>query len=159
ADDRSEQAHPREWFLERRAGAYKAYFEHMPLRHSMVPLGSQMRIYEQVAFGNLIRFHLIDDRQYRAHQPCTPPDPGGSAIVEEWAERVGPRLKMLGDAQEPWPQPSLDRSRARWNVIAQQTLMAQLDRKVGPGQQFWTDGWDGYPLARRRLLDFIGNRK
>ena len=49
----------------------------------------------------------------------------------------------------------LDRSRARWNVLAQQTLMAQLDRKPGPGQPFWTDGWDGYPAARRRLLDFL----
>src|SRR2546428_625044 len=50
-------------------------------------------------------------------------------------------------------------ARARWNVIAQQTLMAQLDRKPGPGQQFWTDGWDGYPAARRRLLDYLGQRK
>jgi len=159
ADDRSEQAHPREWFLERRAGAYKAYFEHMPLRHYMVPLGSQMRLYDQVAFGNLIRFHLIDDRQYRSHQPCTPPGRGGSAVVEECAERLDQRLTMLGEVQEHWLQTGLDRSRTRWNVIAQQTLMAQLDRKVGPGQQFWTDGWDGYPLARRRLLDFVGNRK
>jgi alkaline phosphatase D len=44
-------------------------------------------------------------------------------------------------------------------VLAQQTLMAQLDRKVGPGQAFWTDGWDGYPLARRRLLDFLATKK
>jgi alkaline phosphatase D len=66
---------------------------------------------------------------------------------------------MLGDVQEQWLQTSLDRSRARWNVIAQQTLMAQLDRKLGPGQQFWTDGWDGYPAARRRLLDYLGTRK
>jgi alkaline phosphatase D len=66
---------------------------------------------------------------------------------------------MLGDVQERWLETGLDRSRARWNVIAQQTLMAQLDRKPGPGQQFWTDGWDGYPLARRRLLDYLGARR
>jgi alkaline phosphatase D len=35
----------------------------------------------------------------------------------------------------------------------QQTLMAQLDRKAGEGQNFWTDGWDGYPAARRKLLE------
>ncbi len=46
-----------------------------------------------------------------------------------------------------------------WNILAQQTLMAQLDRKLGPGRQFWTDGWDGYPAARRRLLEFVGSRK
>jgi len=66
---------------------------------------------------------------------------------------------MLGGAQESWLQAGLDRSPARWNVLAQQTLMAQLDRKPGPGQLFWTDGWDGYPAARRRLLDYLGRRK
>jgi alkaline phosphatase D len=30
--------------------------------------------------------------------------------------------------------------------------MAQNDRMAGPGQSFWTDGWDGYPNARTRLL-------
>jgi alkaline phosphatase D len=66
---------------------------------------------------------------------------------------------MLGEAQERWFAAGLDRTTARWNVIGQQTLMAQLDRKPGPGQQFWTDGWDGYPAARRRLLEYLGQRK
>ena len=44
----------------------------------------------------------------------------------------------------------LGRSTARWNVIAQQTLMAQRSSIASPGRarQFWTDGWDGYPAAR-----------
>ena len=159
ADDRSEQNHPREWYLRRRAGAYKAYYEHMPLRRQMVPLGPEMRLYHRVAFGNLVQFHLVDDRQYRSHQPCVAPGRGGSAVVEDCAERLDPKLTMLGEVQERWLETGLDRSRARWNVIAQQTLMAQLDRKPGPGQQFWTDGWDGYPVARRRLLDYLGQRK
>jgi alkaline phosphatase D len=159
ADDRSEQNHPREWYLQRRAGAYKAYYEHMPLRRQMVPLGSQMRLFHRVAFGNLAQFHLLDDRQYRSHQPCVAPGRGGSAVVEDCAERLDPKLTMLGEVQERWLETGLDRSRARWNVLAQQTLMAQLDRKPGPGQQFWTDGWDGYPVARRRLLDHLGKRK
>jgi alkaline phosphatase D len=66
---------------------------------------------------------------------------------------------MLGATQEQWLATGLDRSRARWNVLAQQTLMAQLDVKPGPGQRFWTDGWDGYPVARRRLLESLGQRK
>jgi alkaline phosphatase D len=61
--------------------------------------------------------------------------------------------------QERWLETGLDHSRASWNVIAQQTLMAQVDLKPGPGQRFWTDGWDGYPAARRRLLDYLGQRK
>jgi alkaline phosphatase D len=159
ADDRSEQNHPREWFLRRRAGAYKAYYEHMPLRRTMVPLGPEMLLYHRVGFGGLVNFHLIDDRQYRSHQPCVGAGRGGSAVVEDCAERLDPGLTMLGPTQERWLETSLDRSRTRWNVIGQQTLMAQLDRKPGPGQQFWTDGWDGYPVARRRLLDYLGTRK
>jgi alkaline phosphatase D len=80
-------------------------------------------------------------------------------VVEACAERLDPRRTMLGEAQEAWLHAGLDRSRARWNVIAQETLMAQLDRKPGPGERFWTDGWDGYPAARRRLLEYLGRRR
>jgi alkaline phosphatase D len=160
ADDRSQFAHPREWYLHRRAGAYKAYYEHMPLRRQMVPLGPQMRLYHGVAFGSLAQFHLLDDRQYRSYQPCTAPGRGGSSVVgDDCAERLDPRLSLLGETQERWLETSLDRSRARWNVIGQQTIMAQIDRTPGEGRQFWTDGWDGYPQARRRLLDYVSRRK
>jgi alkaline phosphatase D len=161
ADDRSEQAHPREWYLARRAGAYKAYYEHMPLRRQMVPLGPHMRLHHRAGFGDLVQFHLLDDRQYRSPQPCPPRGRGGgSAVVgAECGERLDPRLTMLGEVQERWLETGLDRVRTRWNVIAQQTLMAQVDRKPGDGQQLWTDGWDGYPAARRRLLEYLGQRK
>ena len=159
ADDRSEQLHPREWFLARRAAAYRAYYEHMPLRRHMVPLGPQARLYHRVSFGDLAQLHLIDDRQYRSPQPCAPPGRGGSVVIEECADRLDTRLTILGETQERWLEAELDHSRARWNVIGQQTLMAQLDRKPGPGAQFWTDGWDGYPVARRRLLEYLGKRK
>ena len=159
ANDRSEDLHAPEWFLQRRAAAYKAYYEHMPLRRQMVPFGPHMRIFTRVSFGRLAQIHLLDDRQYRSPQPCAAPGRGGANVVEDCAERLDPRLTMLGGAQESWLQAGLDRSPARWNVLAQQTLMAQLDRKPGPGQLFWTDGWDGYPAARRRLLDYLGRRK
>jgi alkaline phosphatase D len=50
-------------------------------------------------------------------------------------------------------------SRARWNVLAQQTLMSRADSKSGPGEAWWTDGWDGYPQARRRLLESVRQAK
>jgi len=159
ANDRSEHLDTPEWFLERRAAAYRAYYEHMPLRRSMVPFGPHMRIFARVSFGRLAQIHLLDDRQYRSPQPCAASGRGGANVVEDCAERLDTRLTMLGNDQESWLQAGLDRSPARWNVLAQQTLMAQLDRKPGPGQLFWTDGWDGYPAARRRLLDYLGRRK
>jgi alkaline phosphatase D len=159
ADDRSEELDAREWFLARRAAAYQAYYEHMPLRRGAVPFGPHMRIFTRVGYGGLAEFYVLDDRQYRSHQVCPRPGRGGSAVVEDCAARLDPRLTLLGDAQERWLMGSLERSRARWNVLAQQTLMAQLDRKVGQGQSFWTDGWDGYPAARRRLLQFLEQKK
>ena len=159
ANDRSEHLDTPEWFLERRAAAYRAYYEHMPLRRHMVPFGPHMRLFTRVAFGRLAQFHMLDDRQYRSPQPCPPPGRGGANVVEDCEARLDPRLTILGDAQERWLLAGLDRSPARWNVIGQQTLMAQLDRKPGPGRQVWTDGWDGYPAARRRLLDALGQRK
>ena len=37
--------------------------------------------------------------------------------------------------------------------------MAQLDVQPGEGQRFWTDAWDGYPAARRRLLESMAARR
>src|SRR5262249_30872408 len=159
ADAREEALHPPRWVLARRAAAYRAYYEHMPLRRQMVPFGPDMRLYGRAAFGDLAQFHIVDDRQYRSHQPCVPPGRGGSAVVEDCADRLSPALTMLGPVQEAWLAAGFERSRARWNVLAQQTLMAQCDRKPGPGQRFWTDGWDGYPVARRRLLESIARSK
>jgi alkaline phosphatase D len=159
ADDRSQHLNDPQWFLARRAAAYQAYYEHMPLRREALPLGPHMRLFTRVGYGDLVDFHMLDDRQHRSHQPCARPGRGGSNVVEDCAARLDPRLTLLGDIQERWLTANLARSRARWNVIAQQTLMAQLDRKIGPGQSFWTDGWDGYPAARRRLLEFLGAKK
>ncbi len=45
-----------------------------------------------------------------------------------------------------------------WKLIGQSLLMAEL--RQGPdGESFWSDGWDGYPAARERLLGFIAHRQ
>lgn len=141
-------------FLKRRAAAYQAYYEHMPLPHWARPRGPDMRIYARASFGNLVMFHVLDGRQYRAPQPCPRPGRGGGHVVEECLERRDPRT-YLGAQQEQWLYAGLSASRARWNVIAQQTLMAQLNRSTDGGQAFHTDGWDGYPAARANLLRHV----
>ncbi len=161
ANDRSQYLDPPEFFLERRAAAYRAYYEHMPLPKSMQPRGPDMRIYTRADFGALAAFHVLDDRQYRSHQVCPRPGRGGSNVVPaaDCPERLDPRLTLLGAAQEKWLFEGMTRPNARWNVIAQQTMMAQLDRTPGEGQSFWTDGWDGYPKARERLLRFLAEKR
>ena len=154
ANDRSQHLDDPQVFLERRAAAYRAYYEHMPLPKSMQPHGPDMRIYSRAQFGALAAFHMLDDRQYRSYQVCPRAGRGGSNVVSAAAcpELFDPALTLLGPEQEKWLREGLAASRARWNVIAQQTLMAQVDRTPGEGQSFWTDGWDGYPAARARLL-------
>jgi len=153
AADRPEDGMARERFLARRAAAYRAYYEHMPLPARMRPDGPFMRIYTQLGWGRLVRFYVLDDRQYRRWQVC-PRRAGGSNVVDPARCRHidDPARSMLGRRQEAWLAQAFARSQARWNVIAQQTLMAQLDRRPGEGRRFWTDGWDGYPAARRKLL-------
>jgi alkaline phosphatase D len=158
ADDRPEDGMPREQFLERRAAAYRAYYEHMPLPQRMRPRGPDMRIYTSVDWGALARFCLLDDRQYRSWHACPRPGRrGGSNTVdiEDCPRLFRPGRSMLGRAQERWLEGSLEKSPARWNLLAQQTPMAQFDQKPGPGRRAWTDGWDGYPEARRRILEFV----
>jgi alkaline phosphatase D len=161
ADDRSENNDAREWFLARRAAAYKAWYEHMPAPREMVPHGPYARIYNRASFGALASFFVLDARQYRSHQVCPRPGRGGSNTLEvaECAGFSDPKRTMLGAAQEQWLEAQLAASRARWNFIVQQTPMAQFDQKPGPGRSAWTDGWDGYPVSRKRILDFVSSRK
>ena len=162
ADDRPEDGMDKERFLLRRAAAYRAFYEHMPLPERMQPRGPDLRLYTQLGWGQLARFFVLDDRQYRSWQACPRPNRrGGSNTVDidKCDSLADPGRSMLGRTQERWLEKSLGESRSRWNLLAQQTTMAQFDQKPGPGRRAWTDGWDGYPAARRRLLDFLHERK
>ena len=160
ANDRAEDGTPRAQFLERRAAAYRAFYEHQPLPARMRPNGPDMRIYTRFDWGALASFFVLDGRQYRDPQAC-PTRAGGSTTLDpaKCAEIDRPERSMLGAAQEAWLDSELAATQARWNVIAQQTLMARFDRGSGARSRVWTDGWDGYPAARRRLLGSVAARK
>lgn len=143
-------------FATRRAAAYQAFYEHMPLR--LAPAGGlgELRIYQRYDWGQLARLHVLDDRQYRAVHACQPQGRGGSSSVTRACKALrDPSRSMLGAAQEAWLGQGLASSRARWNIVAQQTPMAQssqLPLDTPGGGRFWNDGWDGYPAARERLF-------
>ncbi len=156
ANDRGGDGMTGERFLARRAAAYRAYYEHMPLPARMRPHGPDMRIYTQFAWGSLARFFLVDDRQYRALQVC-PRYSGGSNVIDDrkCPARTEPQRTMLGAAQEAWLARAFAESRAQWNVLAQQTLMARFGAVRDGARRYWTDGWDGYPAARKKLLESV----
>ncbi|MCM5570273.1 alkaline phosphatase D family protein [Burkholderiaceae bacterium FT117] len=159
ANDRAQDLDPA--FLARRAAAYRAYFEHMPLRPAACPDGASMRMYDRHRFGRLAEFMVLDDRQHRSHQACPRPGRGGSNVVDVAGcpELRDPARSMLGAGQERWLDRCFAESRGRWNLIAQQTLFARADGRPGPGETAWTDGWDGYPAARQRLIDAMRSRR
>ena len=66
AGDFDERDTPPELFLLRRAAAYQAYYETMPLRASALPSGNHMRMYRRLQFGNLIDLSVLDTRQWRS---------------------------------------------------------------------------------------------
>ena len=155
AADRAGELFPTEWFLARRAAAYKAWYEHMPVPRFMVPAGPHARIYTRAVYGNLATFYMVDDRQYRSHQACPRPGQAGGNSVDPaaCAELADPKRTLLGAMQENWLEGGLGASRSRWNVLAQQTLMSEFNRAESGGKSVYTDGWDGYPAARRRLVE------
>jgi len=147
-------------FREQRAAAYRAYWEHMPFPKSRRPIGPDMRIYGRTDWGSLACIHAIDDRQYRDVQVCPKPGRGGSNTVRlrDCPELLNPQRTLLGAAQERWLADSWDLQR-RWNLLAQQTLMARFTWTDPEQATYWTDGWDGYAPARRRLLQTVAERK
>ncbi len=146
-------------FARRRAAAYQAYWEHMPLRMNQRPTGRNLEhLYGQLRFGQLADIYLLDGRQYRSKQGCPRPGMGGANFVPVCPGVGGADRSMLGQQQEAWLDRSLRRARRSWNIVAQTTLVAPVDRRPGPGTFVWTDGWDGYPAARKRLTSRLAMR-
>jgi alkaline phosphatase D len=160
ADQWSETFDDPQKFLLRRAAAYQAFYEHMPVRPSLSrPHGPDMRVYDRFAFGDLVAFSVLDGRQYRSREACyAPPNHGGGHQETDAScpERRDPTRSYLGLAQEQWLYDGLAKSTARWNVIAQDVLMAELRERDEKNEvAFWTDDWNGYPASRTRLLTHI----
>jgi alkaline phosphatase D len=140
-------------FRDRRARAYQAYYEHMPLRRAQMPKGPDMLLYRRAAWGRLAEFAILDARQYRSDQPC------GDGNQPPCPEALAQTQTLLGDAQEQWLYATLDKSPAQWNVLAQQVMMARVDRKAGDAIAYSMDQWPGYEANRQRMLKYFAERK
>ena len=83
-------------FANRRAAAYQAYYEHMPLRRmtregkdSLTLNGSgqvtNIVLYRQISYGNLAQFCVLDTRQFRSYWACANQ---GALIEDNCTERT-----------------------------------------------------------------------
>jgi alkaline phosphatase D len=143
---------PHDEFLRRRAAAYRAHYEWMPMPKTCIPEGPNARIYRELSFGPLADFLVLDGRQYRSDQPC------GDNTKPPCAEFLDERT-MLGAPQEQWLDRKLRASRSQWNIIANQVRMTVVDQTPGPEVSYNMDAWTGYETARRRITSSIQNAK
>ena len=148
----SERGELSQEFLARRTDAYRAYYEHLPLRRLSAPIGDSMQLYRHNLWGSLASFFVLDARQYRTPQPC------GRGTRPQCEGALDPRGTMLGAAQQSWLTDGLRRSTARWNMLAQQVMMARVDWSAGPEEGFPMDHWSGYEAARTELLRVFAER-
>ena len=143
-----------EEFAVRRAAAYQAYYEHQPLRLPQKPHGPDCAMYRRLTYGDLARFDVLDTRQYRS--PQANDDKAGPRD----AELTDPNRVLMGKPQLEWFEKGMAESPAKWNVVAQQIVMAQTASVNAKGERIYgKDSWDGYPAERARVLNFLHDAK
>jgi len=149
-DPDSESRTPAE-LLERRAAAYRAWWEHMPVRFAP-PEGPDLRIHRNLDVGALARIHLLDTRQYRTALEC---EDAVSSVGARCDTSFDPATTVLGAEQEAWLADGLAEGDRVWDVIGNQIVLHQW--RFGPGDDaiFNLDQWDGYPEARNRMADAL----
>lgn len=145
AGDEPEKPEERDGFLDRRAAAFRAYYEHMPLRRTSVPNGPDLRLFRRIGWGRLANFHMLDTRQYRTDQ----------ANGDGWKPREGgyddPDRTLTGGEQEEWLIDGFRSSRARWDVLGQQVFFGGRRNATEAEETVSMDSWDGYPASRDRV--------
>ena len=136
-----------------RGPRFQAYWEHMPLRKARAPVGQRdPDLTAARSYGDLATFHVMDTRQFRSDQAC------GDGNRAGCDDRSNPARTITGAAQEQWLYDGLQQSPAKWQILAQQVFMAQMDNTNGAGERYNMDAWDGYKVSRDKLLDFIDTR-
>jgi alkaline phosphatase D len=117
-----------------------------------------LRVWRQVAIGDLVDLFLIDTRTVR-DQPVEGP------------EDLDPARTQLGHAQREWLFRGLTASAARWRLLGNSSVLGQIWHEtlrtiaheplavvklIGPdGNGPDVDQWDGYPVERRLLLELL----
>jgi alkaline phosphatase D len=133
-------------FRLRKAAAFQAWYEHMPLRRAQAPSGADIIAYRRFGYGDLATLDVLDTRQFRTDQPC-------GDLFRDCAAAREPHRTMLGFEQERWLHQGFREHRRTWRVLAQQVLMAQLDRHPDPMiVETNIDKWDGAVAGRDRLF-------
>ncbi|HCM1363180.1 TPA: alkaline phosphatase D family protein [Vibrio parahaemolyticus] len=114
-------------FIDRRAAAAAAWTEWLPVRENTF---SNMLIYRQFSFGNLVNLMMLDTRLVGRDKPLdyfslsapTMEAIGGLVVQSRSADR-----ELLGTEQLAWLMNEFNTHDAKWNVLGQQVLMSRME--------------------------------
>ncbi|ELB2119180.1 alkaline phosphatase D family protein [Vibrio parahaemolyticus] len=114
-------------FIDRRAAAAAAWIEWLPVRENTF---SNMLIYRQFSFGNLVNLMMLDTRLVGRDKPLdyfslsvpTMEAIGGLVAQSRSADR-----ELLGTEQLAWLMNEFNTHDAKWNVLGQQVLMSRME--------------------------------
>ncbi|HDM8196811.1 TPA: alkaline phosphatase D family protein [Vibrio harveyi] len=114
-------------FVDRRAAAAAAWTEWLPVRENTF---TNMLIYRQFSFGDLINLMMLDTRLVGRDQPLdyfslnapTMDSIGGLVAQSRSADR-----ELLGTEQLAWLMNAFNSQDAKWNVLGQQVLMSRME--------------------------------
>ena len=142
------------------AAGLKAYYEWMPIRPADV--SDLRRNQRSFRFGDLVELVMLEERlSARSKQlPATIPIPGlGNGFVQA-GPFADPARSLLGAAQESWLADRLRSTPARWKLLGQGVMFAQLKgvaaaNAAGGGVFLNSDQWDGYQPARNRIYEVL----
>ncbi|MCU7374312.1 alkaline phosphatase D family protein [Paucibacter sp. O1-1] len=137
------------------AAAMQAYYEWMPVRP--VDASNLRKNNRLFAYGDLAELVMLEQRlsgrsQQLAATVATPLGPG---FVQAGAF-TDPGRSLLGSEQEQWLSARLRSTPARWKLLGQGVMFAQLKgvaatNAAGGGVFLNADQWDGYQPARERI--------
>ncbi|MFE2033202.1 alkaline phosphatase D family protein [Streptomyces scopuliridis] len=122
-------------FLQRRAAAYQAWYEHLPHRDAGDSALPDPDIHRVRRWGDLLELAVLDLRQYRSAQNL----PNGT---------------ILGADQKAWLKRTVDRAPDSWHIWANSIMLSQLRGSPG-GRYMFTDQWDGFLAERKEVLEHV----
>ncbi|HCM0912171.1 TPA: alkaline phosphatase D family protein [Vibrio parahaemolyticus] len=114
-------------FIDRRAAAAAAWTEWLPVRENTF---SNMLIYRQFSFGNLVNLMMLDTRLVGRDKPLdyfSLSAPTMEAIGGLVAQSRSADRELLGTEQLAWLMKEFNTHDAKWNVLGQQVLMSRME--------------------------------
>ena len=151
----------------RRAAAYRAYDEWMPVRLAgTAKVGDGSQIYRRLTFGALAELSMLDLRSYRNA-------PGGTFTQVPNADQT--TRTIAGAEQLGWLEQGLVTASSQWKLVGNPVMIAPVLVPPLPndlrdaiedyegllpaeGVAYNSDQWDGYTVERRRVLEFLADQ-